>query len=149
MNMEFSALTTTKLGELAEKFYVNEFVVNKGYTPYTPSIVNISHPIDVTCFTGPNHIWSLDVKAKSRRIKGDTGIDTRDYYSYNSSKKPVYVLWADILEKKLYGNWLRKLTATFEGNIVYFPLTEMIFYRDMTEFEHTSLKKLENSNYYD
>jgi hypothetical protein len=145
----FNDLNTTKLGTVAENIIIAEFGISKGYMPYTP-LINASHPIDCIMMSGTS-MWLLDVKCKSRRkYFADTGFDTTDVEKYMQQKIPVYILWADIIEKKIYGNWLKKLYPykKVEKDITYFPLDQMIFFRDLTENEYIQLKELENSKYY-
>jgi hypothetical protein len=149
MDNKFLNLTTTQLGTTAESMLIAEFAKSKGYFPYTPEI-QASHPIDCLMLSGSS-IWMMDLKCKSRRkYFADTGCDTLDVEKYINYPFPVYILWADIVQKKIYGNWLVKLYPhkKVENNITYFPLDMMVKYRDMTDDEYEELKKLERSKYY-
>jgi|LakMenEpi03Aug12_release.lakeMendotaPanAssembly.Ray.scaffolds.fasta_scaffold704687_2 hypothetical protein len=149
MSTNFQDLTTTKLGSAAESMLIAEFAKSKNYYPYTPAI-DASHPIDCLMLSGTS-IWMLDLKCKSRRkYFADTGFDTADVEKYSTYPFPVYILWADIVQRKIYGNWLKKLLPykKVDGVITYFPLDMMIEYRDMTDYEYEQLKKLEQSKYY-
>lgn len=147
--MEFTALTTTKLGTKAEEIIINEFATSKGFFPYTPNKL-ASHPIDAILVSGHCQVW-LDIKCKSRRkYFYDTGCDKKDIDAYLKAPCEVYLLWVDIVQKKIYGNFLKRLNQfrKDENGITYFPLDKMIHFRDMTEEEVVSLKEFERSNYY-
>ncbi len=146
--IHFTGLTTTQLGTLAEQLYIEEFADSINYGYYNaPS--HRSHSIDSILMSGASIIL-LDIKCKSsRKFYPDTGFDLADYESYieKNKKFPVYILFVDITKKKIYGNFLQRLTPTYEGNIVYFPLSEMKLFRKMSEDEYKQLKSLERSNY--
>ncbi len=147
--MDFSALTTTILGTKAEQILISEFARKMGYFPFIPGI-DTSHPIDAICLSGAS-IWLLDIKCKSRRkYFFDTGMDRIDAIKYMGYPFPVYVLWADIVQKKVYGNWIKKLMpySEIKDEYIYFPLDKMIPFRDLTEQEYIELKELERSSYY-
>lgn len=144
----FGQLKTTQLGELAEAMIASEFCKSKGYSPFGP-LMEGSHMIDCVMISGSS-VCYLDLKCKSKRkYYPDTGFDTADVEKYMTYYFPVYILWADIVQKKIYGNWLKKLIPhkKVEGVITYFPLDKMIFYRDMTQEEFEQLKTLENNKY--
>lgn len=143
-------LKTTMLGTKAEELFLEEFVRSKGYEPFAP-MGNKSHSIDVHCFSGNSHCFSLDMKCKSSQMfRPWTGFDKADYNHYKSmdtKEHPVYILFADIKQKEVYGNWLVRLKPIFEEDIVYFELSQMIPYRRMTDEEYQQLKQYEQSNY--
>ena len=146
---EFTSLQTTQLGTIAEQIIINDFASSKNYFPYTPNKLS-SHPIDAVLISGHSQVW-LDVKCKSRRKHyADTGFDSSDVESYLKAPQQVYILWLDIVQKKIYGNFLKRLIPfrKDEGKITYFPLDKMVLFRDMTESEYKSLKQLEASKYY-
>ena len=144
----FLQLTTTKLGTLAEQMLINEFITGKGYFPFTPS-ADGSHPVDSCAFSWSGVSWYMDVKAKSRRkYYEDTGIDLADYNKYIKYDKPTYLLFADLVQGTVYGNWISNLRIKTEGDVIYFPLEDMIHYRNLTDVEQATLKQYEQSKYY-
>jgi hypothetical protein len=148
--MKFKEMRQTHLGELAEELILNEFVHSKGSVPYRPGN-DCSHPIDSINLKPNGEVWAMDMKCKPRRLYyEDTGIDLKYFNTYSKidASTPVYLLFVDTATNSIYGNWLRKLTPNFQGNLVYFPLNEMIEYRKLTSVESASLKELSTSNYY-
>lgn len=147
--MEFTQLTTTKMGTMAENMFGPEFIISKGYVPYSP-YVDMSHPIDFIAREGAKE-WEVDVKAKSSmKYKPFTGIDLKDYENYLTYKNPVYLLFADPKRGEVYGQWLSLLHGQpnhIYGDVVVWPLSGMTHYRWMSQMEIDALKELENSNY--
>ena len=148
MNNSFQNLTTTQLGEAAEKMLINEFILGKGFQPFIPSF-NGSHYIDCAAMSSTGVTFYMDCKAKSRRMYyADTGIDLADYNHYMEMNAPTYILFADLVQGTVYGGWLQKFSTKIEKNIIYFPLSEMIPYRNLTDIEKATLKQYEQSKYY-
>jgi hypothetical protein len=147
--MKFTDLKTTKLGTMAEDMLINEFVLAKGYIPFTPS-VSMAHPIDVIAMSGAS-TWYMDVKCKSRMVYHPfTGIDRADWEKYIAYEHPVYLLFADPSMGQVYGQWCKRLMdqpSKVYGDVIVWPITGMTHYRYMTEAETNSLRELENSNY--
>lgn len=152
----FKNLETTKLGELAEKYLLAEFITSKGYLPMT-NCLDGPHAVDGFAISkdANKRPFLLEIKAKSRlKYYEGTGIDMNDYQYYlEYSKKqiPVYLLIADMLTGTAYGQWIERLTP-FEINgaradLAYLPLSAMTHYRDLTDVEIATLKSHENSNY--
>jgi hypothetical protein len=144
----FNNLQTTKLGTLAEDMLINEFIFNKGFQPFVPGYDG-SHHVDSMALSPTGVTFYMDCKAKSRRkYYADTGIDLADYNKYKGFDKPTYILFADLVQGTVYGNWIQKLDPKVEGSIVYFQLDQMVHYRDMSEVEKATLREYENSKYY-
>lgn len=150
MESTFKELPQTIMGEKAEKMLINEFVKSKGYIPYV-TLNDESHPIDCICMSGAS-IWHLDIKAKPKMLYYEmTGFDYADYKKYLTYEQPVYILFADWLKKEVYGAWLSKLAAGDKkvfGNVICFPLSQMTFYRNLTDEEAKELAKTSTSKYF-
>lgn len=150
MESTFKELPQTIMGEKAEKMLINEFVKSKGYIPYI-TLNDEAHPIDCICMSGAS-MFLLDVKAKPRmRYYEMTGFDYADYKKYLTYEQPVYILFADWYKKEVYGAWLSKLEAGDKkvfGNIICFPLSQMTFYRNLTDEEAEELAKTSTSKYF-
>ena len=149
--------TTAKLGTKAEDIVGSEFIMSKGYEPYSPAFSG-AHTIDFNAFSAGTHCFNLDVKCKSRFVYIPfTGIDKRDVEKYNALSKPTYLLFVDPASCEVYGQWLQKLnhqpSKEFAGGkgsnerVITWPLSGMTHYRYLTETECNELKEYEQSNY--
>lgn len=147
----FSALTTVKISDYTESIFIPEFAKRFKSKAYTPEDESKSHLIDCVLFSGFSHIYGLDVKAKCRRkFYHDTGADTKDIENYLKLPFDTYLLWVCPIEKRVYGNWLSHLNQfkTIEGKYTYFPLEEMIDFRELTQEETEVILKYTRSKYY-
>lgn len=148
----FERLNTTRLGTVAEQMLINEFCLNRGYTPMTPNIQG-PHQIDCICTKKDSKTFGLEIKAKSRLNNWEaTSIDTNDYLAYLQADYPVYLLIADLHpdEERVYGGWVHKLTPlpfTVTDGLTTFPLSGMTHYRALTSDELETLRAFENNNY--
>lgn len=146
----FSALTTVKLSDYTEKLFIPEFSRKFNCKVYTPNETNKSFPIDCIALSGFSML-GLDIKAKCRRkFYEDTGADTKDIETYLMLPFDVYLLWVCPIEKRVYGNWLSVLNEfkNVVGKYTYFPLNQMVDFRDLTQEETDYILRYTRSNYY-
>ena len=150
MSNDFKSLTTTKLGDVGEK-YISEFANSKGSKPYIPAYA-ASFPVDSLCLKD-GKIFSVEVKAKPRFMHYElTGYDNKDHQTYINLDFPVYVLFCDYVSRSIYGAWAKELDkqpkSYFTKNIVAFPLSAMTIYRGLSIIEVDELKKYNQSKYH-
>ena len=153
--MRINELKTTKMGTEAEEIGV-EFILNKGYMPYSPSIT-ASHPIDFFAISGTSSFF-LDVKCKPKfKYIPRTGFDKKDFEKYTELDKPSYILFVDSESREVYGAWLSRLAQEtpkiHKGNegkedVITFPLSACTHYRYLTDEEIEKLKQNSTSNYW-
>jgi hypothetical protein len=146
----FQNLTTTKLGNVGEK-YITEFAKSKGAKPYIPAF-DASFPVDSLCLKN-GKVFSIEVKSKPRfQHYQITGYDLKDHQEYISLDFPVYVLFCDYVSKQIYGAWAKELDkmekSYFTGGVVAFPLSAMTIYRGLSNIEVEELKKYNQSKYW-
>lgn len=151
MSTNFKDLTTTKLGDVGEK-YITEFAQSKNAKPYIPAF-NASFPVDSICVSGIGKLFAVEVKTKPRMLYYEmSGYDNVDHQTYINFSIPVYVLFCDYVTKTMYGAWAKELDkqpkSYFTGGIVAFPLSAMTVYRGLSNIEVEEVKKYNQSNYY-
>ena len=162
--MNWQDRTTVIKGNLGEKL-VNDFLINKGYIPYSPDVAG-AHPFDrLVASKDKKKIFIADAKAKAmRRAYPDTGINITHYneYIFISTKYgiDVFIFFVDEENEKIYGNLLRKLdepqTITVrgmeilyplvQGNIRYFPMVNMLSIADIPTEEAAKMRELTTKN---
>jgi hypothetical protein len=151
--MNFKNLKTTKLGDKGET-YIPEFCTKKSVKCYQPS-TDGPYPVD-SIILHKNETYGLEAKTKPRRVHfADTGFDTADFHTYLKLIKDnvfddICILFIDSVSKKIWYQWMSKLEkfADIQGNVVYFPLTVLNTYRDLTDKESKELLGMTNSKYY-
>lgn len=158
---DFLSLRTTKLGTYAENIFIPEMENKYNYKALVQRKEG-SHDIDCYMLSTANTItWAMDVKCKSSFDNWPiTGIDAADYEKYKKFPYPVFLLFADINKRKVYGSWMKPLIADAgtrnyygydktktEMNCMYFELSAMTHQhiRNLTEEEYQTMKALENS----
>lgn len=162
----FNELSSTKKGVLAEKL-VEQRLRTKGWVIYRPGEEDGAHGFDILTMKQKKDLMIVEVKAKARRNKlPDTGIDTRLYKEYvEVSMKhnlKVFLVFVDEFLGKVYGNYISKLSETYEENnviypliektkngkeIIYFPLSNMKDLFKLDDSVLTSLKELSTRSY--
>lgn len=147
---KFTELQTTICGNFGEDLILKEFGNKHNLKIYIQQKDNSSYPVDaIALYNGK--AYGIEVKTKPRfKFFDKTGMDTPDHTTYMEMNIDVYVLFVDYIEKKIYGNWIKKLDKhkKIEGNITTYPLSEMKVYRNLTDKEVDDLKELSRSNYY-
>jgi len=159
--MKFNETKQYKKGSLGMRL-VDDFLVNKGYVPYSPDAINKAHPFDrLVAKDNKKMIFIAEGKTKPARIYyNDTGIDIKNYEEYQfifkKYKLRIFLFFIDEDKKEIYGNWLYKLDKEkFEfdkkgriiqypfkqNNIIYFPLSSMENVCKLTEEQVEEIKK--------
>jgi len=157
-----------KKGALGE-FIVDALLSKKNIVPYHP-VFDGPHPFDRLCASlDKKRLYIIEVKTKARRTHyPDTGINIRHYNEYKYVRDhyniPVFLVFVDEGERRIYGNFLTKLekpkaVATErwhapivnypleENGIIYFPLNSMIDIAKLDEREAEKLKELSARSY--
>lgn len=164
MAMTWQNLTSVKKGNIGERL-VNEFLINKGFIPYSPDVGG-AHPFDrLVASKDKRTIFIADSKAKPARVYyPDTGINIKHYqeYKYIQDKYgiDVYIFFVDEEKQEIYGNFLRRLDEPAQiahnGSIIeypleskgirYFPLSHMQHIADIPFNEAIAMKNLSRKN---
>lgn len=150
-----------KKGNIGENIVFN-YLCNSGYTVYRP-VTEGPHLFDNLCVSRDKRtIFIAEVKTKeARKYYPDTGIDIRSYQEYkfveNKYNLHVYLFFVDAANRKVYGNFLRRLETPKaegkysyplqQGGIIYFPLSSMTLISELTAEEAEEIKKHNTKNY--
>jgi hypothetical protein len=148
---DFKALQTTQKGDIGERIVLG--LLNCwGFRVYHPG--EGSHPIDFLAIDRAGKLTAVDVKTYPRLHSRDqTGIDLADYQSYTRLSKtlqaPVKLFFVDEVEGIVYGQRLDELShyRTERNGKVYFPLSQMVVAKTLTDAEVLELTTLSNVNY--
>jgi hypothetical protein len=158
--MDFTDLTTTKLGEYGEEI-VKKRLIQKGYK-IAQFMENSSHPIDIIAYKDGKFLF-IDVKTKPEMIKYPaTGIDDADYVHYKKMSDDGYnviLLFVDHKKASIYGGNINdlkpcpSLPTVLTGcdkhrvDIRVFSTKNMRHFEKLTDAECCKLNELDNSNY--
>ena len=157
--MRWDERREVKKGAFGEDI-IDRLISRRGRSvPYCPAIDG-PHPFDrLVASRLSGRVTILDVKTKRRRKNWpDTGIDVRHYQEYRRRQEangvPVYLVFVDDGEARIYGNYLdvldqpRKVDGVaFEypseyGGIRYWPLEAMDHWCDLTDVDMQRLATL-------
>lgn len=157
-------LPSVKRGDIGEKL-VNDFLVHRGYIPYSPDISK-AHPFDrLVASSVGNMIFIAETKTKpARKWYPDTGIDVRHYEKYKLIQTKhnlrVFIFFVDTLVNKIYGGWLGDIEKPkiichngkfieyplTQNGIIYFPLDSMRDIADIQSSDADSINQLSTRN---
>lgn len=163
-NSEFLKLRETKKGMYGE-YLAKKYFIENHYVIYTPTI-NGTHGFDFFVYDNDKKIFfAVEVKAKAKCKKyPETGFDQDDYGRYcklsEEYNMPVLVVFVDEDKKSMYGNYLSELrkplfidekgaghypkfmpSSDGKKKFVYFHMSSMNFFADLTDNEVARLKK--------
>lgn len=150
--MDWHEKKEVKKGDIGEEL-VKQYLETKKFILYKP-ISNGSHKIDYFCHSGnEKKVICAEVKTKRRMaMKPKTGFNLSSYNHYLDMKTKhnidTFVFFVDDFEKKIYGQWLSKLTE-FEiiNDVIVFPLLQMKVIRDLKELEIQQISEYSTVNY--
>lgn len=157
-NLWQNKLTVKKgnIGEEIAKCYLEQ----KGFVVYQPNTTG-SHPFDNLCANDKN-IFVAEIKTKeARKYYPDTGINIRHYDKYAYIKQThnmkIYIIFVDSANAKIYGNELEELIKPVtvngknypsrEGDIIYFPLINMVTILNLTKDQCNEIAKYNTKKY--
>jgi len=134
MVTNFKDLPQFKKGEIGMRL-VDDFLIKKGYVPYSPDAVNKAHPFDrLVAKDNKEIIFIAEGKTKPARIYyRDTGIDIKNYkeyqYIHEKYQLRIFLFFIDEDKEEIYGNWLDKLDKekfefNLKGRMVKYPLEQ-------------------------
>ena len=159
-NSNWQNFTTVKKGNIGEAL-VNEWLINKGYIPYSPD-ADGAHPFDrLVASRDKKTIFIADSKAKAKRkYYPDTGINIKHYEEYKFIQDKysidVFIFFVDEEARKIYGNYLRIMQAPrkiihngkelsyplIQNDVIYFPVEFMKEIADIPTEQANSMKQL-------
>lgn len=132
MATNWQSLTSVKKGNIGERL-VNEFLIKKGYIPYSPD-ADGAHPFDrLVASRDKKTIFIADSKTKpARTYYPDTGINIRHYNEYKFIQDKynidVFIFFVDEDSKTIYGNFLKRLDEprkiVHNGKIIEYPMEQ-------------------------
>ncbi len=157
--------TSVKKGAIGEAV-VDEYLRSLGLVPYSP-VADGAHPFDRLCATSDKRrLFIAEVKSKARRtFYPDTGINRSHFDGYieviERHSIPVWLLFADESEGRIYGGDLRRLCEEMQichngrilrypwhdRGIVYFPLCKMTHVTQLSAETAIALRALSRRNY--
>lgn len=156
---KFESKGTTQKGEYFEQI-VRDWLWERGHRPTRPAH-NGAHAIDMFVIDKAGKVFAIDAKAKaSRRSFADTGIDYRHFNVYFDIEKnaniDVWVFFGDHISGDVYGATLADLRAPkmnppgckpgmyprIEGQIIYFPLSNMSKLFSLSDKQCAALREL-------
>ena len=160
MGTNWQDLPRVKKGNIGESL-VNKYLVAHGYIPYSPDVGG-SHPFDrIVVAKNKKRIFIAESKTKpARKYYPDTGIELKHYEEYcfieHKHNLDVFLFFVDEDAGKIYGNWLKKLSASVDvihngrmltypitvNGIIFFPLVSMIQIADIPSSETEAIKGL-------
>ena len=154
-NDGFRNRVTTKKGDIGEEI-VENILADKGYIIYKPSTEG-RHSIDRFVTNFQDMGFGLEIKTKPRRLyHSDTGIDVRKYNQYKDIEFnmgiKIFLMFVDEFSKQIYGNYLNKLEVNSHkeknsnGMMIYFQLSDMKLFHQLSEEELIDIKKYNNRN---
>jgi hypothetical protein len=160
--------TTVKKGNIGQEI-VRNYLESKGWIVYIP-VTEGPHAFDNLAIKNKEQLIIADMKTKpARKYYPDTGFDLKHYNCYlKISVKhsiPVFVFWVDQINKKVYGNFISRLSEdclinikkdskeytkkypSIENGIIFFPLIKMITIASLTDKQCEQLKELSTDHY--
>lgn len=153
-----------KKGNLGEQL-VDNHLRGRGFVVYK-AVSEGRHPFDRICSTlDKKKMIIAEVKTKpARQYYPDTGINLKHYREYaflrDKYNLPVVIYFVDEIKRKIYGNLLIELEKSviilhkgkfikypkIEGEIIYFPLKNMVSITNLCGNEAEQIKKYTTRN---
>jgi len=138
---KFSELPTTKRGDVGE-LIVQSYLQRQGWHVY-PHMADVAAPVDCFALRPKDdgfEVVAIEVKTYARRFAFDqTGIDTKDYWTYRDIIKivPLTILFVDPYEACMYALPFKDVyeRVIFDRTKCYFDLSDCKKVRSLTADE--------------
>jgi len=172
--MIFTDTNMYRRGQIGEEI-VDNYIINSGkFIPFAPMVEDKAHPFDrILASVDKKSLMIAEVKTiDARDYYPDTGISISNFREYlnieNKYNLEVWIFFVDSKLGKIYGNTLSKLRNETKvnykgkvleypmksknftangGEIIYFPLENMVDIKKLNDIDIQRIKNQHNKEY--